>query len=145
MIDSVDLNIFLDWCGICGGDNSTCKEERGVYNRTEYGYNSVVRIPSGKFTYWWYMYIYRVRFKSVGFSMVIQFLIFVKGAINIDIRQYGYHRNSNDDTYIALRDIDTGEYILNGDFVMSMFRKTIQYGGTTLEYSVCLSLLIILW
>ena len=58
------------------------------------------------------------------------------GAINIDIRQYGYHRNSNDDTYIALRDIDTGEYILNGDFVMSMFRKTIQYGGTTLEYSV---------
>ena len=76
--------------------------------------------------------------------MVIQFLIFVKGAINIDIRQYGYHRNSNDDTYIALRDIDTGEYILNGDFVMSMFRKTIQYGGTTLEYSVWLSLLIIL-
>ena len=80
----------------------------------------------------------------IGFSMVIQFLIFVKGAINIDIRQYGYHRNSNDDTYIALRDIDTGEYILNGDFVMSMFRKTIQYGGTTLEYSVWLSLLIIL-
>ena len=76
--------------------------------------------------------------------MVIQFLIFIEGAINIDIRQYGYHRNSNDDTYIALRDIDTGEYILNGDFVMSMFRKTIQYGGTTLEYSVCLSLLIIL-
>ena len=76
--------------------------------------------------------------------MVIQFLIFIKGAINIDIRQYGYHRNSNDDTYIALRDIDTGEYILNGDFVMSMFRKTIQYGGTTLEYSVCLSLLVIL-
>ena len=76
--------------------------------------------------------------------MVIQFLIFVKGAINIDIRQYGYHRNSNDDTYIALRDIDTGEYILNGDFVMSMFRKTIQYGGTTLEYSVWLILLIIL-
>ena len=59
------LNIFSDWCGICGGDNSTCKEERGVYNRTEYGYNSVVRIPSGKFTYWWYMYIYRVREKSV--------------------------------------------------------------------------------
>ena len=76
--------------------------------------------------------------------MVIQFFIFIEGAINIDIRQYGYHRNSNDDTYIALRDIDTGEYILNGDFVMSMFRKTIQYGGTTLEYSVWLILLIIL-
>ena len=64
------------------------------------------------------------------------------GAINIEIRQYGYRRNSNDDTYIALRDVDTGEYILNGDFVMSMFHKTIQYGGTTLEYSVCLLLRI---
>ena len=60
----------------------------------------------------------------------------LEGAINIEIRQYGYRRNKNDDTYIALRDVDTGEYILNGDFVMSMFRKTIQYGGTTLEYSV---------
>ena len=58
MIDSVDLNIFLDWCGICGGDNSTCKEERGVYNRTEYGYNSVVRIPSGKFAFSLHSYIY---------------------------------------------------------------------------------------
>ena len=34
-----------------------------------------------------------------------------------------------------IRDVDTNDYILNGDFVMSMFRKTIQYGGTTLEYS----------
>ena len=57
------------------------------------------------------------------------------GATNIEIQQHGYRFNSKDDTYIALKDVDTGEYILNGDFVMSMFRKTIQYGGTTLEYS----------
>ncbi len=57
------------------------------------------------------------------------------GAMNIEIRQYSFGRNSNDDTYIALRDVDTGEYILNGDFVMSMFKKTIQYAGMTLEYS----------
>ncbi len=57
------------------------------------------------------------------------------GATNIEIRQYGFGRNSNDDTYISLRDVDSGEYILNGDFVMSMFRKTIQYAGMTLEYS----------
>ena len=57
------------------------------------------------------------------------------GATNIEIRQYGFDDNSNDDTYIALRDVDTGEYILNGAFVMSMFRKTIQYAGMTLEYS----------
>ncbi len=57
------------------------------------------------------------------------------GATNIEIRQYAFGQNSNDDTYIALRDVDTGDYILNGDFVMSMFRKTIQYAGMMLEYS----------
>jgi thrombospondin motif-containing protein 9 len=31
--------------------------------------------------------------------------------------------------------IFSDEYILNGKFVMSQFRKTIQYGGITLEYS----------
>ena len=97
------FNMFADWCGICGGNNSTCREERGVYNVTEYGYNPVVRIP--------------------------------KGATNVDIRQYGFDHKSTDDTYIALRDVDSREYVLNGDFVMSMFQKTIQYGGMTLEYS----------
>ena len=68
---------IADWCGICGGNNSTCRVERGTYNRTEYGYNGVVRIPAG--------------------------------ANNIEILQYGYGGNSIDDTYIALRDVDTGE------------------------------------
>jgi len=93
----------VDLCGVCGGNNSTCREERGVYNVTRYGYNHVVRVPAG--------------------------------AASLEIRQYGYGANSNDDTYIALRDVDNGEYLLNGDFVMSMFRKTIQYAGATLEYS----------
>jgi hypothetical protein len=31
-----------------------------------------------------------------------------------------------DDNYIALRDVDTGEYLINGGFVVSMFSKTIQ-------------------
>lgn len=57
------------------------------------------------------------------------------GATNIDIRQHGFRRSSNDDTFIALKDSLSGEYLLNGDFVLSMFRKVIQYGGTTLEYS----------
>merc|ERR1719268_730518 len=75
---------------------------RGLFNRSEYGYNPVVRIPAG--------------------------------ATNIEIQQHGYRYNSKDDTYIALRDVDTNQYILNGDFIMSMFRKTIQYSGITLEY-----------
>lgn len=96
-------NKTQDWCGICGGNNASCAEERGLYNDTSYGYNPVVRIP--------------------------------KGATRIEILQHGYLNNSNDDTYISLRDADTKKYVLNGDFVMSMFRKTIQYGGTALEYS----------
>ena len=31
-----------------------------------------------------------------------------------------------DDTYIALRDTETGEYIINGGFVVSMFTKSVQ-------------------
>ena len=37
--------------------------------------------------------------------------------------------------FAALKDVDTMEYILNGDFVMTMFRKIILYDGITLEYS----------
>lgn len=32
-------------------------------------------------------------------------------------------------------DPQTGEYLLNGNFVVSMFQKTIQFGGTTIEYT----------
>ena len=38
-------------------------------------------------------------------------------------------------SFSALKDVDTMEYILNGDFVMTMFRKIILYDGITLEYS----------
>ena len=40
-----------------------------------------------------------------------------------------------DDNYIAVRDVDTGEYMMNGGFVVSMFQKSIQYGGTILHYT----------
>ena len=41
-------------------------------------------------------------------------------------RQVGHLGRRKDDNYIALRDIDTGEYIINGGFVVSMFSKTVQ-------------------
>jgi hypothetical protein len=34
---------YVDKCGICGGNNSTCRQESGLYNSTEYGYNTVAR------------------------------------------------------------------------------------------------------
>ncbi|ODM87834.1 A disintegrin and metalloproteinase with thrombospondin motifs 9 [Orchesella cincta] len=57
------------------------------------------------------------------------------GASNIDIRQRSYDNSARDDNYLALLDPITSEYVLNGHFVVSMFRKTIHYGGSVLEYS----------
>uniref|UniRef100_A0A8C5ZLX5 ADAM metallopeptidase with thrombospondin type 1 motif 9 n=1 Tax=Marmota marmota marmota TaxID=9994 RepID=A0A8C5ZLX5_MARMA len=36
-----------DKCGVCGGDNSSCKTVAGTFNTVHYGYNTVVRIPAG--------------------------------------------------------------------------------------------------
>lgn len=36
---------------------------------------------------------------------------------------------------LALVDEDSGEYILNGGFMVSIFRKLLLFGGSTLEYS----------
>lgn len=57
------------------------------------------------------------------------------GSTNLDVRQKGFQESNRDDNYLALRDPQTQEYLLNGNFVVSMFQKTIQYGGTNIEYS----------
>lgn len=37
-----------DKCGICGGDDSTCRIVTGTYNeRGSFGYNEVMKIPAG--------------------------------------------------------------------------------------------------
>lgn len=119
----LDSNKTLDECGVCGGDNSKCKEIIGSYNVSNpYGYNKVLRIP--------------------------------KGSSSIDIRQHGYNGTSLDHNYlgiffplifyrendfirfiIALVDSETGQYILNGNFMVSTFRKVLVYAGVTIEYS----------
>ncbi|XP_050424208.1 A disintegrin and metalloproteinase with thrombospondin motifs 9-like isoform X2 [Adelges cooleyi] len=67
-----------------------------------------------------------------GYSKVLRI---PAGSSNLDIRQHGYHGSSKDDNYLALMDSTTGEYILNGNYVLSMFSKVIFYGGTAIEYS----------
>ncbi|XP_078594813.1 A disintegrin and metalloproteinase with thrombospondin motifs 9-like isoform X2 [Branchiostoma floridae x Branchiostoma japonicum] len=92
-----------DKCGVCGGDNSSCKTVAGTFNLIQYGYNDVATIP--------------------------------RGATNIDIRQHGYYGRVDDDNYLALRR-SNGEYILNGNFVVSMFKREIRVAGpAVLEYS----------
>ncbi|XP_039287306.1 LOW QUALITY PROTEIN: A disintegrin and metalloproteinase with thrombospondin motifs 9 [Nilaparvata lugens] len=93
----------LDYCGQCGGNNSSCQLVSGSYNSSQHGYSQVLRIPAG--------------------------------SSNLDIRQKGWNNSNKDDNYLALKDGETGGYILNGNYVVSMFRKLILYGSTTLEYS----------
>ncbi|KAM4651989.1 A disintegrin and metalloproteinase with thrombospondin motifs 9 [Discoglossus pictus] len=91
-----------DKCGVCGGDNSSCKTIAGTYNIVHYGYNTVVRIPAG--------------------------------ATNIDVRQHSYSGKPEDDNYLALSN-SHGEFLLNGDFVVSMFKREIRLGNAVIEYS----------
>ncbi|TKS70948.1 disintegrin and metalloproteinase with thrombospondin motifs 9 [Collichthys lucidus] len=91
-----------DKCGVCGGDNSSCKTVAGTFNIVHYGYNEVVRIPSG--------------------------------ATNIDVRQHSYSGKPEDDNYLAISN-SRGEFLLNGEFVVSMFKREIKVGNAIIEYS----------
>uniref|UniRef100_A0A8B9LLE5 ADAM metallopeptidase with thrombospondin type 1 motif, 9 n=1 Tax=Astyanax mexicanus TaxID=7994 RepID=A0A8B9LLE5_ASTMX len=91
-----------DKCGVCGGDNSSCKTVAGTFNTVNYGYNVVVRIPSG--------------------------------ATNIDVRQHSFSGKPEDDNYLAVAN-SRGDYLLNGDFVVSMFKREIKVGNAVIEYS----------
>ncbi|XP_015240797.1 PREDICTED: A disintegrin and metalloproteinase with thrombospondin motifs 9 [Cyprinodon variegatus] len=91
-----------DKCGVCGGDNSSCKTVAGTFNTVRYGYNEVVRIPSG--------------------------------STNIDVRQHSYSGKPEDDNYLAISN-RRGEFLLNGEFVVSMFKREIKVGDAVIEYS----------
>uniref|UniRef100_A0A673HYE0 A disintegrin and metalloproteinase with thrombospondin motifs 20-like n=1 Tax=Sinocyclocheilus rhinocerous TaxID=307959 RepID=A0A673HYE0_9TELE len=91
-----------DKCGVCGGDNSSCKTLAGTFNNSQYGYNVVVRIPAG--------------------------------ATNIDIKQVSYSGLPEDDNYLALSD-NQSNFLLNGNFVVSMFKREITFKGAEIEYS----------
>ncbi|XP_077425592.1 A disintegrin and metalloproteinase with thrombospondin motifs 20 [Vanacampus margaritifer] len=91
-----------DKCGVCGGDNSSCKTQAGTFNDAQYGYNTVVRIPAG--------------------------------ATNIDIKQVSYSGKPEDDNYLALSDSQSN-FLLNGNFVVAMFKREITFNGTVIEYS----------
>uniref|UniRef100_A0A8C5FZ05 Peptidase M12B domain-containing protein n=1 Tax=Gouania willdenowi TaxID=441366 RepID=A0A8C5FZ05_GOUWI len=91
-----------DKCGVCGGDNSSCKTVAGTFNIVNYGYNEVVQIPSG--------------------------------ATNIDVRQHSYSGKADDDNYLAVSN-SRGEFLFNGEFVVSMFKREIKVGNAIIEYS----------
>ncbi|XP_077458454.1 A disintegrin and metalloproteinase with thrombospondin motifs 9 [Stigmatopora argus] len=91
-----------DKCGVCGGDNSSCKTVANTFNIVRYGYNEVVRIPSG--------------------------------ATNIDVRQHSYSGKPDDDNYLAISN-SRGEFLLNGAYVVSVFKREIKVGNAVIEYT----------
>uniref|UniRef100_A0A915LH22 Uncharacterized protein n=2 Tax=Meloidogyne incognita group TaxID=654580 RepID=A0A915LH22_MELJA len=94
-----------DVCGICGGDGRTCREVKGVFNER------------GTF----------------GYNEVLRI---PAGAANIDITQNSLHqlRKEEDENYLALR-MPNGDWLLNGQFHVSVFPQQIQILDTVLEYS----------
>ncbi|KAF7271026.1 hypothetical protein GWI33_016056 [Rhynchophorus ferrugineus] len=98
----LDSRSVLDDCGVCKGDNSTCREMKGIYNKTadSVSYNEVVRIP--------------------------------KGSSNIEIVQISHGTNDN---FLALRDGETGHYILNGGQMLMTQEIDVQFGPTIIRYS----------
>ncbi|KAM9469653.1 A disintegrin and metalloproteinase with thrombospondin motifs 15 [Clarias gariepinus] len=66
-----------------------------------------------------------------GYNFVITLPV---GASNIDIRQRGYRGLVNDDNYLAIKNVH-GQYLLNGNYVVSTVGQHIIVNGTTLRYS----------
>lgn len=56
------------------------------------------------------------------------------GAANVDVRQRGYRGMSSDENYLALRNRH-GEYILNGNYVVSAAERDLLVGGRLVRYS----------
>ncbi|XP_037091736.1 A disintegrin and metalloproteinase with thrombospondin motifs 9-like isoform X1 [Pollicipes pollicipes] len=100
-------DVRADKCGVCGGDNSTCHVIKGYFDSSNH----------------------QIRY---GYNRVVRV---PAGATSLDIRQMSHDDTSRDDNYLALMDPDDGEYILNGNFVVSMFKKVMQYGGVLLGYT----------
>ncbi|XP_066980603.1 A disintegrin and metalloproteinase with thrombospondin motifs 9 isoform X2 [Macrobrachium rosenbergii] len=109
-------------CHIAGCDyvlNSTAKADNcGVCK----GDNSTCHVTEGSVT----------NPRRYGYSDIT---VIPEGAARIDITQRSYHDRPNDDNYLALVDLETGEYLLNGHWIVTPFPKLIEFGGTMLEYT----------
>nr|XP_027213630.1 A disintegrin and metalloproteinase with thrombospondin motifs 9-like isoform X2 [Penaeus vannamei] len=93
-----------DSCGVCNGDNSTCKVTSGsIVKSRSYGYTDIVVVP--------------------------------EGAAMVDVTQGSSDEQAADDNYLALMDVETGEYLLNGHWIVTPFQKLVEFGGTLIEYT----------
>lgn len=68
---------------------------------------------------------------SFGYNEILKI---PAGSANIDILQNSHSGQKEDDNYLALR-TSTGEFLLNGQYQVSVFRQQIPIQDTVLEYS----------
>uniref|UniRef100_A0A6B2E840 Putativedisintegrin and metalloproteinase with thrombospondin motifs 9 n=1 Tax=Phlebotomus kandelakii TaxID=1109342 RepID=A0A6B2E840_9DIPT len=98
----------LDKCGVCNGQNDTCEDVFGSLSHQHFSEDI-----SNRSTFY-----YRV-------TMI------PKGSTNIEITQPGY---GDDHNYIALMD-DQGNYLLNGENLITQYPKVFAYAGVTFDYN----------
>ncbi|XP_059608561.1 A disintegrin and metalloproteinase with thrombospondin motifs 20 isoform X2 [Phlebotomus argentipes] len=98
----------LDKCGVCNGKNDTCEDVFGSLSHQHFSEDI-----SNRSTFY-----YRV-------TMI------PKGSTNIEITQPGY---GDDHNYIALMD-DQGNYLLNGENLITQYPKVFAYAGVTFDYN----------
>jgi len=106
-----------DICGVCGGDGRTCREVKGIFNER------------GTFGLLKNRYSCEAHFLSVGYNEVLRI---PAGAANIDITQRAHNDNNEDDNYLALR-MANGDWLLNGQYQVSVFRQQIPVLDAVLE------------
>lgn len=68
---------------------------------------------------------------TYGYNVVVKVPV---GSINLEVQQIGHQGSSNDSNYLALMD-ESGDYILNGGNVLTMYHNIISINGTKLEYT----------
>ncbi|XP_076867969.1 A disintegrin and metalloproteinase with thrombospondin motifs 15a [Brachyhypopomus gauderio] len=66
-----------------------------------------------------------------GYNFVVMLPV---GAANVDIRQRGYKGIVSDDNYLVVKN-SRGEYLLNGNYVVSAMERDILVRGSLLRYS----------
>uniref|UniRef100_A0A4W4E569 Peptidase M12B domain-containing protein n=1 Tax=Electrophorus electricus TaxID=8005 RepID=A0A4W4E569_ELEEL len=108
-------NVKFDKCGVCGGDEQNCRKVSGVQLISS---KPMISDP-------------RPLFSRHGYNFVVTIPV---GASNVDIRQRGYRGLVNDDNYLAIKNVH-GEYLLNGNYVVSAVERDIIVKGSLLRYS----------
>ncbi|XP_055713479.1 A disintegrin and metalloproteinase with thrombospondin motifs 20 isoform X2 [Phlebotomus papatasi] len=104
----LDSSAVLDKCGVCNGKNDTCEDVFGSLSHQHFSEDI-----SNRSTFY-----YRV-------TMI------PKGSTNIEITQPGY---GDDHNYIALMD-DQGNYLLNGENLITQYPKVFAYADVTFDYN----------